>query len=62
MSTLETQYQSWLKENSKLSQEEWMVAVWAVRISKNIHEDVLSDWDVTLYDGLEDNGYIEVEA
>jgi len=39
-----------------------MVAVWAVRISKNIHEDVLSDWDVTLYDGLEDNGYIEVEA
>lgn len=66
MSTLETQYQNYLNENptSKLTFDEWLDQLWSPKISDNFQigpdgayehedEDDLSDWDVTLEDGLE---------
>ena len=66
MATLETQYQNYLKENptSKLTYDEWIDRVWHPTISDNFQigpngayehkDDDISDWDVTLMDGLED--------
>ena len=65
MSTLETQYQTYLKENptSTLTYDEWMDQVWEPIVSDNFqigpdgayeYTDDISDWDVTLMDGLEE--------
>ena len=66
MPTPQTQYKNYLKENptSKLTYDEWIDRVWHPVISDNFqigpdgayeHEDDdVSDWDVTLMDGLED--------
>jgi thymidylate synthase len=53
MSTLQTQYKNYLKNNpdSKLSYEEWLM-----NLSKELAEateEFKEDWDVTLMDGLE---------
>jgi hypothetical protein len=63
MATLETQYQNYLKENptSTLTYDEWLdKKLWQIYVSDDFQigpdgafED-LSDWDVTLMDGLED--------
>lgn len=63
MATLETQYQNYLKENptSTLTYDEWLdKRLWQIYVSDDFQigpdgafED-LSDWDVTLMDGLED--------
>lgn len=54
MSTLETQYQNYLKENphSTLTYEEWLNQ-WKSIAAELIEHN--SDWDVTLTDGLEDD-------
>ena len=59
------QYQEYLKQYPKslLTYEEWLDEVWEPTISDNFqigpdgayeHDEDLSDWDVTLLDGLED--------
>lgn len=63
MATLETQYQNFLKENPTptLTYDEWLdKKLWQIYVSDDFQigpdgafED-LSDWDVTLMDGLED--------
>ena len=63
MATLETQYQNYLKENPTptLTYDEWLdKRLWQIYVSDDFQigpdgafED-LSDWDVTLMDGLED--------
>jgi len=63
MATLETQYQNYLKENPTptLTYDEWLdKKLWQIYVSDDFQigpdgafED-LSDWDVTLMDGLED--------
>ncbi len=63
MATLETQYQNYLKENPTptLTYNEWLdKKLWQIYVSDDFQigpdgafED-LSDWDVTLMDGLED--------
>ena len=63
MATLETQYQNYLKENptSTLTYDEWMdKKLWDIYVSDDFQIgpdgafENLSDWDVTLMDGLED--------
>jgi hypothetical protein len=60
MATLETQYKNYLIVNpeSKFTFEEWMEKVWTPALfnSSQMGDDNLSDWDVTLMDGLEDEG------
>jgi hypothetical protein len=58
MATLQTQYKNYLQENptSKLTYDEWMEQIWAsyiINFQIDYKED-LSDWDVTLLDGLDD--------
>jgi len=58
MATLETQYKNYLVVNteSKFTFEEWMEQVWGPSVlnGSQMGDDNLSDWDVTLMDGLED--------
>lgn len=58
MSTLKTQYKNYLQENptSKLTYDEWMEQIWTsyIRNFQIDHKEDLSDWDVTLSDGLDD--------
>jgi hypothetical protein len=58
MAKLETQYQNYLSENptSKLTYDEWMEQIWMsyIRNFQIDHKEDLSDWDVTLSDGLDD--------
>jgi hypothetical protein len=64
MSTLQTQYKNYIQEKaSTLTYDEWLEYVWQPTISDNFqigpdgafeHDDDISDWDVTLMDGLED--------
>lgn len=51
MAKLETQYENYLKEvpTSTYSFDEWLTEVWEPQI------DELSDWDVTLLDGLDNS-------
>lgn len=57
MSTLKTQYKNYLQENptSKLTYDEWMEQIWTsyIRNFQIDHKEDLSDWDVTLSDGLD---------
>jgi hypothetical protein len=50
MAKLETQYENYLKElpTSNNTFDEWLIEVWEPDM-----EDI-SDWDVTLEDGLDD--------
>jgi hypothetical protein len=50
MAKLETQYENYLKEvpTSNYTFDEWLTEVWEP------HMEELSDWDVTLQDGLDD--------
>ena len=56
MSTLETQYKNWILKNlnSQLTYVEWLEKFNEIH---NLPSD-MSDWDVTLMDGLEDEPYI----
>lgn len=67
MTTLQTQYKNYLKETptSTLTYDEWMEQVWTPTTSDDFQigpdvtfeysdDEDLSDWDVTLLDGLED--------
>ena len=58
MATLQTQYKNYLQENptSKLTYDEWMEQIWTsyIRNFQIDYKEDLSDWDVTLLDGLED--------
>jgi hypothetical protein len=67
MASLETQYQNYLKENptSPLTYDEWMdKKLWEIYVSDDFQigpdgafeytDEDLSDWDVTMMDGLED--------
>lgn len=61
MATLETQYKNYLKNNpdSKLTYVEWLVELSeklynATNLSDNTFANDISDWDVTLMDGLDD--------
>ena len=56
MSTLETQYKNWLLKNlnSQLTYVNWLEKFNEIH---NLPSD-MSDWDVTLMDGLEDEPYI----
>ena len=56
MSTLETQYKNWLLKNlnSQLTYVNWLEKFNEIH---NLPSD-MSDWDVTLMDGLEDGPYI----
>lgn len=58
MATLQTQYKNYLQENptSKLTYDEWMEQIWTsyIRNFQIDHKEDLSDWDVTLLDGLDD--------
>ena len=53
MSTLQTQYKNYLKDNpySKLTYEEWLKEL-SVSLAEGAKEE-LNDWNVTLMDGLE---------
>ena len=59
MSTLETHYQNYLKENphSILTYEEWLNQWKSIATELIEHDDDISDWDVTLTDGLEDDNF-----
>lgn len=69
MSTLKTQYNNYLIENptSNLTYDEWMNQIWVPRITDNFQigpdgafeNDDISDWDITLLDGLEDDDWEE---
>jgi len=56
MSTLETQYKNWMLKNpnNKITYVEWLESFNEIH---NLPSD-MSDWDVTLNDGLEDEPYI----
>lgn len=66
MSTLETQYKNYIQENptSTLTYDEWLdKKLWEIYVSDDFqigpdgafeYSDDVSDWDVTLMDGLED--------
>lgn len=58
MATLQTQYKNYLQENptSKLTYDEWMEQIWTsyIRNFQIDYKEDLSDWDVTLLDGLDD--------
>jgi hypothetical protein len=58
MATLQTQYKNYLQENptSKLTYDEWMEQIWTsyIRNFQIDYKEDLSDWDVTLSDGLDD--------
>ena len=56
MSTLETQYKNWLLKNlnSQLTYVEWLEKFNEIH---NLPSD-MSNWDVTLMDGLENEPYI----
>ena len=66
MATLETQYKNYIQENptSTLTYDEWLdKKLWEIYVSDNFqigpdgafeYDDDISDWDVTLMDGLED--------
>ena len=58
MATLQTQYKNYLQENptSKLTYDEWMEQIWTsyIRNFQIDHKEELSDWDVTLLDGLDE--------
>ena len=58
MSKLQTQYKNYLQENptSELTYDEWMEQVWTsyIRNFQIDYKEDLSDWDVTLLDGLDD--------
>ena len=58
MATLQTQYEEYLKKvpTSKLTYDEWMEQIWTsyIRNFQIDHKEDLSDWDVTLSDGLDD--------
>ena len=56
MSTLETQYKNWLLKNlnSQLTYVNWLEKFNEIH---NLPSD-MSDWDVTLMDGLEDESYV----
>lgn len=62
MSTLNTQYQQWLDKNpkSKISYDDWLMNIHLPKMGnmrselKNKNIDDLSEWDITLMDGLED--------
>ena len=58
MATLQTQYKNYLQENptSELTYDEWMEQVWTsyIRNFQIDYKEDLSDWDVTLLDGLDD--------
>jgi hypothetical protein len=58
MATLQTQYKNYLQENptSELTYDEWMEQVWTsyIRNFQIDYKEDLSDWDVTLEDGLDD--------
>lgn len=56
MSTLKTQYKNWILKNpnSQLTYVEWLEKFNEIH---NLPSD-MSDWDVTLMDGLEDEPYI----
>ena len=66
MATLETQYKNYIQENptSTLTYDEWLdKKFWEIYVSDDFqigpdgafeYDDDISDWDVTLMDGLED--------
>ena len=66
MVTLETQYKNYIRENptSTLTYDEWLdKKLWEIYVSDDFqigpdgafeYGDDISDWDVTLMDGLED--------
>jgi hypothetical protein len=56
MSTLETQYKNWMLKNpnNKLTYVEWLESF---NERHNLPSN-MSDWDITLNDGLEDEPYI----
>jgi len=56
MSTLETQYKNWMLKtpNNKLTYVEWLEKFSEIH---NLPPD-MSDWDVTLNDGLENEPYV----
>jgi len=66
MATLETQYKNYIQENptSTLTYDEWLdKKLWEIYVSDDFqigpdgafeHDDDISDWDITLMDGLED--------
>jgi len=66
MSTLQTQYKNYIQENptSTLTYDEWLdKKLWEIYVSDDFqigpdgafeHDDDISDWDITLMDGLED--------
>lgn len=58
MATLEKQYKNYLKENpdSKFTFDEWKSNIFVPKLCEGFSmSDDLSDWDVTLNDGLEDD-------
>lgn len=65
--TLEQQYEKYKKENpdSTYTFDEWKEKVFHpilenfMRISYDFDKEELSDWDVTLMDGLDENPYEE---
>jgi hypothetical protein len=65
--TLEQQYEKYKKENpdSSYTFDEWKEKVFHpilenfMRISYDFDKEELSDWDVTLMDGLDENPYEE---
>ena len=61
MSTLETHYQNYLKENphSTLTCKEWLNQWKRIATELIEHDDDISVWDVTLTDGLEDEDDFE---
>ena len=61
MSTLETHYQNYLKENphSTLTFKEWLNQWKRIATELIEHDDDISVWDVTLTDGLEDEDDFE---
>jgi len=66
MATLQTQYKNYIQENptSTLTYDEWLdKKLWEIYVSDDFqigpdgafeYSDDVSDWDVTLMDGLED--------
>jgi len=57
MATLETQYKNYLSNHpdSKFTFDEWKSTVFSELILKGLSEsDDLTDWDITINDGLED--------
>jgi hypothetical protein len=63
MATLETHYQNYLKEtpHSTLTYEEWLNQWKSITTELIEHDDDISDWDVTLTDGLEDEDDFDID-